>query len=87
MNIREACKLALFCGLETMGEAKLNVWLHSTSLFVYEHMDEVLTALEQKFSQYDPAARILDIFPDLENEVKQEEQKMIDSFNKTEEDI
>lgn len=85
MNLREACRLGLLCGLQTMDEAWLNVQLHSLNLFVYEHMDDVLSSLEEKFSRYNPDTKILDVFPDLEDEVKQEEQEMIDTASKTEE--
>lgn len=85
MNLREACRLGLLCGLQTMGEVWLNIQLHSLNLFVYEHMDEVLSSLEEKFSCYNLDTKILDVFPDLEDEVKQEEQEMIDTASKTEE--
>ncbi len=85
MNLREACRLGLLCGLQTMGEVWLNIQLHSLNLFVYEHMDEVLSSLEEKFSRYNLDTKILDVFPDLEDEVKQEEQEMIDTASKTEE--
>lgn len=85
MNLREACRLGLFCGLQTMGEASMNVYLHATNLFSYAELDSIIPVLKQEFSQYDPATRILDVFPDLEDEIKQEEQEMIDTASKTEE--
>ena len=87
MNLREACRLGLLCGLQTMGEAWVNVYLHATNLFNYAALDSILPILGQEFNQYDPATRILDVFPDLAEEVRQEEQKMIDAINEAKEEF
>ena len=75
MNLREACRLGLLCGLQTMGEAWMNVYLHATNLFSYAELDSIIPVLGKEFSQYDPATRILDVFPDLEDEIRKEEQE------------
>lgn len=87
MNLREACRLGLLCGLQTMGEAWMNVYLHGTNLFSYAELDSILPVLGQEFYQYDSTVRILDVFPDLEEEVRQEEQKMIDAISKAKEEF
>lgn len=87
MNLREACRLGLLCGLQTMGEAWMNVYLHATNLFSYAALDSILSVLRQEFIQYDATARILDVFPDLEEELRQEEQKMIDAISKAKEEF
>ena len=75
MNLREACRMGLFCGLQTMGEAWMNVYLHATNLFSYAALDNILHGLRQEFSQYNATARILYVFPDLEAEIMKEEQE------------
>lgn len=75
MNLREACRMGLLCGLQTMGEAWMNVYLHGTNLFSYAELDSILPVLGQEFYQYDPTVRILDVFPDLEAEIMKEEQE------------
>lgn len=87
MNLREACRLGLLCGLQTMGEAWMNVYLHATNLFSYAALDNILSVLKQEFNHHNATARILDVFPDLEDEIEQEEQKMIDMSNKAKEEF
>ena len=65
----------------------MNVYLHATNLFSYAALDSILSVLRQEFIQYDATARILDVFPDLEEELRQEEQKMIDAISKAKEEF
>lgn len=53
MKLREALELADECGLSTVGEAILNVEIHSPTLFPYEKISEELNELCQEAAAYD----------------------------------
>lgn len=53
MKLKEALELAKACGLRTVGEAILNVELHSPCLFPYEKIHEELHELCREAAAYD----------------------------------
>ncbi|MBR3739462.1 MAG: hypothetical protein IKN04_03265 [Clostridia bacterium] len=63
------------------------MFIFTGHLFSYAALDSILSVLRQEFIQYDATARILDVFPDLEEELRQEEQKMIDAISKAKEEF
>ena len=42
MTIKQACKIAHHCGLETVQEAVLNVELHASQMFLWEEINKEL---------------------------------------------
>lgn len=42
MKLKEACDIADSCGLETLGEAYMNIEIHSPSLFPYAEIEKEL---------------------------------------------
>lgn len=49
MKLYDACKIAVGCGLETIGEAIMNIELHSSSIFSYEELTDELDELYKDF--------------------------------------
>jgi len=47
MKLKEACKIAEYCGLKTIGEAVDNIDHHCTSLFKYEN---IFTELDELYT-------------------------------------
>lgn len=52
MKVKEACEIAKDCGLETIGEAILNIELHVLSLFSYDEIDKELRELYEDAKNY-----------------------------------
>lgn len=52
MKVKEACEIAEDCGLETIGEAILNIEIHSPSLFLYGEIDKELGELYEDAKNY-----------------------------------
>lgn len=62
MKLKEACDIADACGLETLGEAVMNIELHSTSLFVYDEIDKEIQELESDIKSLGPDWENLSIY-------------------------
>ena len=52
MKVKEACEIAEDCGLETIGEAILNIQLHAISLFSYDELNKELDELYEDAKNY-----------------------------------
>ena len=52
MKVKEACEIAEDCGLETIGEAILNIKLHAISLFSYDELNKELDELYEDAKNY-----------------------------------
>ena len=52
MKVKEACEIAEDCGLETIGEAILNIELHAISLFSYDELGKELSELYEDAKNY-----------------------------------
>ena len=65
MLIKEACEIGVACGLETLGEAVLNIKIHHANLFLNEEIQKEIGELETDMSRYNQDDKIVDIFPDL----------------------
>ena len=70
MKLEKACKIALSCGLTTIGEAVLNIKLHANSMFDYHLWNEEIAELEneyieclQEHSDTSENLKISDVFP------------------------
>ena len=62
MKVKEACEIAEECGLETIGEAILNIEIHATSLFLYSELNKELRELYEDAKNYrmeDPVLALL----------------------------
>lgn len=47
MLAKTAFEIAKDCGLETVGEALMNIGIHAISIFGYEEVNEEMTELHQ----------------------------------------
>lgn len=47
MKLKKACEYAEVCGLDTVGEAVLNIKLHAPSLFAYDDLTWELKELDK----------------------------------------
>ena len=66
MKLKEACEIALACGLETIDEAVLNVELHCSNLFSYYDAAFELAELNSDVKLIkNQGIYILDLFPEL----------------------
>lgn len=52
MKVKEACEIAEDCGLETIGEAILNIEIHAISLFSYDELNKELSELYEDAKNY-----------------------------------
>lgn len=52
MKVKEACAIAEDCGLETIGEAILNIQIHAISIFSYDELDKELNELYEDAKNY-----------------------------------
>ena len=52
MKVKEACEIADECGLETIGEAILNIQIHAISIFSYDDLDKELRELYEDAKNY-----------------------------------
>lgn len=52
MKLKEACEIAEECGLETIGEAILNIEIHASSLFTHDELDRELNELYEDTKNY-----------------------------------
>jgi hypothetical protein len=59
MKIKEACEIAVDCGLTTIGEAILNIELHAISLFSYDELSKELNELYEDAKNYHMNASVL----------------------------
>lgn len=62
MTLKEVCELADACGLETVGEAVLNVELHWSMLFTVDSMNEELNELYEDINELGPGWESMSIF-------------------------
>ena len=67
MKLREACNIGLACGLETLGEAVMNIQIHAMNIFTYDEMVKEINELVSECTIYDANSKILDVFPELES--------------------
>lgn len=68
MKLKTACGIALDCGLNTIGEAIMNIDIHATSVFSYSEMNKELAELYEDAKGIDLEAKIKQVFPDLKEE-------------------
>ena len=68
MKLKTACNIALDCGLNTIGEAIMNIDIHATSVFSYREMNKDLAELYKDAKGIDLEAKIKQVFPDLKEE-------------------
>lgn len=68
MKLKTACGIALDCGLNTIGEAIMNIDIHAISVFSYSEMNKELAELYEDAKGIDLEAKIKDQFPDLEDD-------------------
>lgn len=61
MTLRDACEIAVDCGLETVGEAVYNIDLHAPSLFAYSEVALELEELHREAEDYDENTSVYDI--------------------------
>ena len=66
MRLREACNIGLACGLETLGEAVMNIQIHAMNIFTYDEMVKEINELVNECTNYDSNSKILDVFPELD---------------------
>lgn len=52
MKVKKACEIAEDCGLETIGEAILNIDIHAISLFSYDELNKELSELYEDAKNY-----------------------------------
>jgi hypothetical protein len=52
LKVAEACEIADECGLQTIGEAILNIKIHAISLFSYDELDKELKELYEDAKNY-----------------------------------
>lgn len=67
MKLREACNIGLACGLETLGEAVMNIQIHAMNIFTYDEMVKEINELVLECTNYDSSSKILDVFPELDD--------------------
>ena len=65
MLMKEACEIGVACGLETLGEAVLNIKIHHANLFLNEEIQKEFDELEEDMNKYNQDDKIVDVFPDL----------------------
>ena len=65
MLIKEACEIGVACGLETLGEAVLNIKIHHANLFLNKEIQKEIGELEEDMNKYNQDDKIVDVFPDL----------------------
>ena len=65
MLMKEACEIGVACGLETLGEAVLNIKIHHVNLFLNEEIQKEIGELEEDMNKYNQDDKIVDVFPDL----------------------
>lgn len=70
MKLKEACEYAEACGLETVGEAVLNIEIHAPSLFTYEALTGELRELEKDAVEVSDATPISKILEDCGNDAR-----------------
>lgn len=68
MKLKTACGIALDCGLNTIGEAIMNIDVHAISVFSYSEMNKELAELYEDTKGIDLEAKIKQVFPDLKEE-------------------
>lgn len=61
MKVKEACKIADACGLETIGEAVFNIELHALNLFIYDEINKELNELYEDAKNYHMDDSILNV--------------------------
>ena len=61
MTIKQACKIAHHCGLETVQEAVLNVELHASQMFLWAEINKELAELYKEAKAYQDDTSIYDI--------------------------
>ena len=65
MLMKAACEIGVACGLETLGEAVLNIKIHHANLFLNEEIQKEIGELEEDMNKYNQDDKIVDVFPDL----------------------
>lgn len=50
MKLKDACDIGLDCGLETTGEAVMNIELHAISIFNYDQIPAEIAELRAEYS-------------------------------------
>lgn len=50
MTLKEACEIAIDCGLTSTVEAYLNISLHDISLFAYDDIDAEIAELHKELN-------------------------------------
>lgn len=53
MKLKAAFNIAKSCGLTTVGEAILNIDMHSMSIFVYDEISNELKELYDEYKKYE----------------------------------
>lgn len=61
MKLYDACDIGKACGLETVGEAVLNISMHAISIFAYDQLNDELNELYSEADAYDDATPIATI--------------------------
>lgn len=79
MKLQQALEIARSCGLETVGEAILNIKMHSTSLFAYPELDAELKELYAEAESVNTNTPIESLLPT--------EESMGDMTNETTDEI
>lgn len=65
MKIKEACEFADECGVETIGEAILNIELHAVSLFSLDEISNELNELHEDAKNYDMDDSVLTVIQEV----------------------
>lgn len=50
VKLKDACDIAIACGLTTVGEAWYNIKMHAISIFDYSKINEELTELRDEIN-------------------------------------
>ena len=49
MKLKDACEIAIDCGLDMTGEALMNIEIHAISIFPYDKINEEITELRSEY--------------------------------------
>lgn len=59
MTVKQACEIAEECGLETIGEAILNIQIHASNLFSDDEINKELNELYEDAEGFHMDASVL----------------------------
>lgn len=77
MKLIDACEDALFLGLTYISEALNNAYMHMENYFPYDKIDDEVKELREDASKYPYDARILNVFPELLEKNKENNEKFL----------